>query len=70
MKEELQIGEVDAAKLDVVHQRLKEWRIEIAESSRWNCQDWTLEGLEKLRAEGFVDATYTEEVVRNWLKES
>jgi hypothetical protein len=70
VKEELQIGEVDAEKLDVVHQRLKECRIETVESSSWNCQDWTLEGLEKLRAEGFVDATHTEEVVRNWLTES
>jgi hypothetical protein len=70
VKEELQIGEVVAAKLDLVHQRLKECRIETVESSGWNCQDWTLEGLEKLRAEGFVDATYTEGVVRNWLRES
>ena len=70
VKEELQIGKVDAAKLDLVHQRLKECRIETVESSGWNCQHWTLEGLEMLRAERFVDATYTEEVVRNWLRES
>ncbi|KAF7513308.1 hypothetical protein GJ744_009729 [Endocarpon pusillum] len=69
LKEELQIGEVDAAKLDLVHERLKECGIDAVESSGWNCQDWALEGLEKLRAEGFVDETYTQEVVRNWLKE-
>jgi hypothetical protein len=70
LKEELQIGEVDATKLDLVHQRLKECRIDTEESSGWNCQDWALEGLEKLRAEGFVDVTYTKEVVKNWLKET
>lgn len=70
LKEELQIGEVDAAKLDLVHQRLKECRIDTVESSGWNCPDWALEGLEKLRAEGFVDGTYTKEVVKNWLKET
>jgi hypothetical protein len=69
LKEQLQIGEVDAAKLDLVHQRLKECRIDDVESSGWNCQDWALEGLEKLGAEGFVDGTYTREVVKNWLKE-
>jgi hypothetical protein len=58
LKEELQIGEVDAAKLDSVHKLLKECSIDNIESSGWNCQDWGLERLEKLRAEGFVDETY------------
>lgn len=39
LKEELQIGEVDSPKLDLVHQRLKECRIDTVESSGWNCQD-------------------------------
>lgn len=69
-KEQLEIGEVDPAKLDLIHERLKECRIDTVESSGWNCQDWALEGLEKLRAEGFVDETYTAEVVKNWLKET
>jgi hypothetical protein len=58
LKEELQIGEVDAAKLDSVHKLLKECSIDNIESSGWSCQDWALERLEKLRAEGFVDETY------------
>ena len=68
-KEEFEIGEVPAAKLDMVHRLLKECRIDTVESSGWNCQDWALEGLEKLRAEGFVEETYTNEAVKNWLRE-
>jgi hypothetical protein len=64
LKEELQIGEVDAAKLNLVYQRLEECRIDTVESSGWNCQDWAFEGLEKLRVEGFVDGSYT----KRWLR--
>lgn len=60
LKEELQIGEVDEAKLDVINQRLKECRIDTVESSGRNCQDWALEGVDKLRAEGFVYESFTQ----------
>ncbi len=69
LKEELQIGEVDEAKLDVVNLRLKECRIDTVESSGWHCQDWALEGIDRLRAEGFVYESFTGDVVKNWLKE-
>jgi hypothetical protein len=48
---------------------LKGCRIELVESSSWNCQDWALEGLENLKTEGFVYDGYTAESVRAWLKE-
>jgi hypothetical protein len=70
LKTELQIGEVDAARLDSLYNCLKECRIDQSESSGWNCQDWALDGLEKLKAEGFVYEEYTQEMVKNWLKES
>lgn len=69
LKEELLIGEVDESKLSLVHQRLKDCRIDTVESSGWNCQDWALEGLEKLRADGFIYDGYTRETVKAWLKE-
>lgn len=68
-REEVEIGQVPVDKLDKVHELLKEIRIEKSETLRWNCQDWSLAGLDKLRAEGFVDETYTNDVIRHWLKE-
>ncbi|BDD61521.1 hypothetical protein MAP00_006563 [Monascus purpureus] len=57
--------EVDLAK----SRSLKEELLNTVESSGWNCQDWALEGLEKLRADGFIYDGYTRETVKAWLKE-
>lgn len=69
LKEELEIGEVDDAKLDEVHMILKDIWIDSVESSGWNCQNWALDGLEKLRQKGFVYDYLTQEAVKTWLKE-
>ncbi|BDD60318.1 hypothetical protein MPDQ_004700 [Monascus purpureus] len=69
LKDELLIEEVDESKLSLVHQHLKECRIDTVELSGWNCQGWALEGLEKLRADGFIYDGYTREIVKAWLKE-
>jgi hypothetical protein len=39
------------------------------ESSSWNCQDWSLDALDKLAEEGFVHEYYTKAVVKYWLRE-
>ncbi|KGQ02116.1 hypothetical protein PAAG_11067 [Paracoccidioides lutzii Pb01] len=69
LKEELLIGEGPEDKFEMIHQRLKECKIDSVESSSWNCPDWALEGFEKLKTEGFVYDIYTVETVRAWLRE-
>lgn len=69
LKEDLQVGKVDEAELGMVKRLLQECRIDTDESSDWKCQDWVLEGLDRLRAEGFADQVYTRDVVKNWPKE-
>ncbi|KAK3940422.1 hypothetical protein QBC46DRAFT_288348 [Diplogelasinospora grovesii] len=68
-KQQLEIGEVEDAKLDRTHQILKEIQIDPVESSGWNCQNWSLEGFGKLQEEGFTYDWLTKEAVKNWLKE-
>ncbi|KAB5536542.1 hypothetical protein GE09DRAFT_1226600 [Coniochaeta sp. 2T2.1] len=69
LKEELELGEVNDSKLGRVHEILSQVRIDTVESSRWNCQDWALDGLERLKEEGFIYEDPTREAVKNWLKE-
>lgn len=52
-----------------VHEILKDVKIDTTESSRWNGQDWALDGLEKLKKEGFVYDYLTKDGLKNWLKE-
>ena len=68
-REQLEIGVIEEDQLAKVHALLKTCRIDESESSGWNCQDWTLDGFSKLRAEGLVDASLTPEIIRNWLRE-
>ncbi|OIW30776.1 hypothetical protein CONLIGDRAFT_679534 [Coniochaeta ligniaria NRRL 30616] len=68
-KEELEIGEVDDSRLCRVHEILQQVRIDTVESSGWNCQDWALDGLERLKEEGFVYDYLTQETVKHWLRE-
>jgi hypothetical protein len=69
-KEEVEVGEVEDSKLDRIHEILKEIRIEYCESSGWNCQDWMLDGLEKLKEEGFIHDYLTKDALKHWLKET
>jgi hypothetical protein len=66
----LELGEIDESKLDRIHGILKDLRIETSESSGWNCQNWALSGLDRLRTEGFVYDHFTQEAVKSWLKET
>ena len=71
-KDELEVGEIDGSKLDrihEIHEILKDVHIEKSESSGWNCQDWPLDGLDKLKEEGYIYDYLTKEAVKNWLKE-
>jgi hypothetical protein len=70
LREELEIGEVDDLNLGRVHEILSSVRIEMSESSGWNCQDWALDGFEMLKEEGFVYSYLTRDAVKNWLKEA
>lgn len=67
--EKLEIGEVDESKMDRVHEILKDIPIDQVESSRWHCQNWSLEGLERLIDEGIIYEHMTKDTVKNWLKE-
>ncbi|KAI8634260.1 hypothetical protein F5Y19DRAFT_206524 [Xylariaceae sp. FL1651] len=69
-KEELEVGEIDESALPKVHDILKQLRIDKVESSGWNCQDWTLDGFEKLKAQGLVYEYLTPDAVKNWLRET
>ncbi|CAK7263821.1 hypothetical protein SEPCBS57363_000750 [Sporothrix epigloea] len=69
LKEQLEVGEVDDSRLSRVHDILKDVRIETNESSTWNCQNWTLDGFEKLKAEGFAYDYLTAEAIKHWLRE-
>jgi len=64
------VGEVDASSFDKIHEILKDLEIDTSESSGWNCQNWALNGLEKLKEEGFIYDHMTTDVVKNWLKEA
>lgn len=68
--EELEVGEVDGSKMARVHEILRGIEIEKAEHGGWNCQSWALDGLERLREEGFVYSYLGQEEVKNWLKET
>jgi hypothetical protein len=69
LKEELEVGEVDESMLNRVHEILSDVRIDTVESSGWNCQDWALDGFERLKEEGFVYSYHTPDALKNWLKE-
>lgn len=69
-KHELEIGEVETSQLEEFHDILARVPIEKNESSRWNCQDWTLDGLISLKEAGFVWDHITGEAMKNWLRET
>jgi hypothetical protein len=60
----LEVREVEESKLDRIHEILKEIRIDDSESSGW-CQEWALDGLEKLKEEGFIYDYLTKEALKN-----
>lgn len=70
LREKLEIGEVDESMLDKVHDIFKSLRIDTVESSGWNCQNWALDGFEKLTEAGCMYAHLTPDGVRSWLKEA
>ena len=70
LKHELEIGEVADSQLEEFHRILTRIPIEKNESSRWNCQDWALDGLDSLKEAGFVWDHITGEAIKNWLRET
>lgn len=69
IKEELVLGEIDSSDMAKVHDILRGVKIDQTEHSGWNCQSWTLEGLEGLRESGFIYEHLGQEEVKHWLKE-
>ena len=69
LKQDIPIGEVDDADLDKIEAIFQSIPIDKSESSGWNCQSWSLEGLAKLQQEGFIYDSLTGEGVYEWLKE-
>jgi hypothetical protein len=70
LKEELEIGEVDESQMNKIHDILKNIRIETNESAQWNCQNWALDGFDKLKEQGCVYDYLTQDAIKNWLKET
>ncbi|KAH7139218.1 hypothetical protein B0J11DRAFT_575136 [Dendryphion nanum] len=68
-KEKLEIGEVEEEKMDRVREVFEEVGIVRTEYRGWNCQNWGMEALERLRGEACVYEWITGEGVRRWLKE-
>lgn len=68
-KLDLEIGLIEAGRMDRVTEILQNVFIESDEASLWNCQDWSLAALEVLRKEGFIDDQYTNEGIKHWLRE-
>jgi hypothetical protein len=68
-KEQLEVGELDDSNLVETNQIFKEIWIDTSESSGWNCQNWSLDGFDRLKDGGFTHEYLTQEAVRYWLKE-
>jgi hypothetical protein len=76
MRDKLEVGEVKVDKggdvggvVESINAVLKEVEIVRDESAGWNCQDWTLEGFERLKGMGIVYGHLKADGVRGWLKE-
>jgi hypothetical protein len=66
---ELEIGSVPVEKYNRFKHLLEKVPIDNVESSEWNCQSWSIAALDLFREEGFVDGEYSNDVIRNWLRE-
>ncbi|EPE28766.1 hypothetical protein GLAREA_09887 [Glarea lozoyensis ATCC 20868] len=68
-KEILEVETIPADKIERFGRLLESVKVKNDESSKWNCQSWSLEVLDILRLEGFVSEDYPNNVVQNWLRE-
>lgn len=69
IKEVLEVGAIPAGKIAQFKQILDSVGTDNNESTKWNCQNWSLEALSLLRWEGFVSEDYPNNVIQYWLKE-
>lgn len=69
-REQLEIGEIDESDIQRVHEVFLGLVIDCCESSGWNCQNWSLAGLEHLRSLRIVHDHMANDVARSWLKEA
>ncbi len=69
VKQVLEVGAVPAGKIDRFKELLNTVEIDNDESTKWNCQSWSLEALDLLRLEGFILEDYSNNVIQNWLRE-
>ncbi|KAF2223511.1 hypothetical protein BDZ85DRAFT_110478 [Elsinoe ampelina] len=70
LKHELDVGEIEASKIDRVHEILSTVSIDQVESSGWNCQNWAIDGFLKLQQEGLAYDHLTVEQIKNWFREA
>jgi hypothetical protein len=66
---QLEVGSVPVEKYERFKQLLRAVPIDNVESSRWNCQNWSLVALDWLRAKGFIGEEYPNNVIQYWLRE-
>jgi Family of unknown function (DUF6540) len=65
----LKVGQVPQDQLSSVTQCLNSVTIIQKEDSSWNCQDWSLDGLNELASKGFITQGYGTEWVKRFLRE-
>lgn len=66
---QLEVGSVPVEKYERFKQLLRAVPIDNVESSKWNCQNWSLAALDWFRAEGFIAEEYPNNVIQYWLRE-
>ncbi|KAI0071767.1 hypothetical protein K474DRAFT_1668665 [Panus rudis PR-1116 ss-1] len=69
IKATLQVGEIPKDKLDAVEPLLRKVKIDLDESTTWNCQAWALDAFKLMEAQGWIWPGYTIEQIKEWLKE-
>ena len=67
---ELDIGTVPGDKYDRFKQLLAAAPVTNDETSKWNCQNWSLQVLDWLRGEGFITEDYKNEIIQYWVREN
>lgn len=66
---ELEVGKVPEQKLVLFKEILEKLPVVNDESLTWNCQNWSISALDKLRDAGFIGDDYSNNVIRYWLRE-
>ncbi|RDB26067.1 hypothetical protein Hypma_006482 [Hypsizygus marmoreus] len=66
---EVEIGAIPSSELGKIEEFLHNIPIVTDESSDWNCQDWTIAGLQKFGDMGWIWDDFKGSAIKKWLKE-